>query len=160
MAIDRIMARTWDENILFSVLFELTYACNLRCFYCYNDQGSSGEPLTLDEYEKVLRELAEMQVMNLTLSGGEPLAHRHFFEIGGRARELGFVTRIKSNGHALSGDVARRLRAEVDPFVIELSLHGATAETHDQQEQQSGSKNSCHSKTSYSSGNPTTGNRT
>ncbi len=133
MAIDHIMARTWDENILFSALFELTYACNLRCFYCYNDQGSSGEPLTLDEYEKVLRELAEMQVMNLTLSGGEPLAHRHFFEIGQLARELGFVTRIKSNGHALNEDVARRLRAEVDPFVVELSLHGATAETHDRQ---------------------------
>ena len=74
-----------------------------------------------------------MQVMNLTLSGGEPLANRHFFEIGQLARELGFVTRIKSNGHALNEDIARRLRAEVDPFTIELSLHGATAETHDRQ---------------------------
>ena len=139
MVIDRIMARTWDENILFSALFELTFACNLRCFYCYNDLGSSGEPLTLDEYNKVLRELAEMQVMNLTLSGGEPLAHRHFFEIGQRARELGFVARIKSNGHALNEEIARRLRAEVDPFIIELSLHGATAETHDRQTRVEGS---------------------
>jgi MoaA/NifB/PqqE/SkfB family radical SAM enzyme len=139
MAIEHIMARTWDENILFSVLFELTYVCNLRCFYCYNDLGASGEPLEMDEYDRILHELAEMQVMNLTLSGGEPLAHRHFFDIGRLARELGFVTRIKSNGHALNAEVARRLRTEVDPFVVELSLHGATTQTHDRQTRVKGS---------------------
>ncbi len=139
MTVDQIMARTWDENILFSVLFELTYTCNLNCFYCYNDLGSRGEPLTLDEYEGVLRELAKMQIMNLTLSGGEPLAHPHFFAIGRLARELGFVIRIKSNGHALNEDIVRRLRAEVDPFVIELSLHGASAKSHDRQTRVEGS---------------------
>ena len=77
--------------------------------------------------------------MHLTLSGGEPLAHPDFFTIGKRARELGFVTRIKSNGHALRGEILRRVKREVDPFLVEISLHGALAKTHDRQTRVSGS---------------------
>jgi len=139
VVLERVIARAWDEEILFSVLLELTFACNLDCFYCYNDLGSGGEPLTLEDYRRVLEELAEMQVMNLTLSGGEPLAHRDVFAIGGRARELGFVVRVKSNAHALTERVARRLRSEVDPFLIEVSLHGASAATHERQTRVRGS---------------------
>ena len=77
--------------------------------------------------------------MNLTLTGGEPLAHPDFLALGARARELGFVVRVKSNGHALRGELARRLRDEIDPFLIEVSLHGATAATHDRQTRVPGS---------------------
>lgn len=131
--------RAWNENRLTSVLFELTYACNLDCEFCYNDLSMGGEPLTLAEYYTVLDELADMGVLNITLSGGEPLANKDFFAIAGRARDLGFVIRIKSNGHALRGAVARRLREEVDPYIIEVSLHGSSAAVHDKQTRVEGS---------------------
>jgi MoaA/NifB/PqqE/SkfB family radical SAM enzyme len=136
---NHLMSRTWDENRLFSVLIELTYRCNLDCFFCYNDLGLRGKPLAFEQYDTLLRDLASMDVLNVALSGGEPLAHPDFFRIGERARSLGFVVRIKSNGHALRGDLARRLRDEVDPFVVEVSLHGATAATHDRQTRVPGS---------------------
>jgi mycofactocin biosynthetic radical S-adenosylmethionine protein MftC len=136
---NQMMGRTWDENRLFSVLIELTYRCNLDCFFCYNDLGLRGKPLAFEQYDALLRDLASMDVLNVALSGGEPLAHPDFFRIGARARELGFVVRVKSNGHALRGDLARRLRDEVDPFVVEVSLHGATAVTHDRQTRVPGS---------------------
>ncbi|HEV7765514.1 MAG TPA: radical SAM protein [Thermoanaerobaculia bacterium] len=139
MTFNDLMGRTWDENRLFSVLIELTYRCNLDCFFCYNDLGLRGKPLSYDQYDALLQDLASMNVLNVALSGGEPLAHPDFFRIGARARELGFLTRVKSNGHALRGDLARRLRDEVDPFVIEVSLHGATAVTHDKQTRVPGS---------------------
>lgn len=119
--------------MLLSVMLELTYRCNLDCVYCYNDLGLRGTPLSLAQYQALLDELAAMQVLHLILTGGEPLAHPDFFAIGSRARELGFCVRVKSNGHALRGALARRLKAEVDPFVIDVSLHGACAETHDRQ---------------------------
>jgi MoaA/NifB/PqqE/SkfB family radical SAM enzyme len=134
-----VLRKTWSGNILFSVLVELTYRCNLDCVFCYNDLGLRGEPLTRDEYFRFFEELADLQVLNLTLSGGEPLAHPDFLALGNRARELGFVVRIKSNGHALRGEMARRIRDEVDPFLIEVSLHGATAATHDRQTRVPGS---------------------
>lgn len=139
MSLARVVATTWRENLLFAVLVELTYRCNLDCFFCYNDLGLRGEPLSRDQYFQLFDDLREMEVLNLTLSGGEPLAHPDFLALGARARELGFVVRIKSNGHALRGDLARRIRDEVDPFMIEVSLHGATAATHDRQTRVPGS---------------------
>jgi len=136
---DEMNARSWEENHLFSVLVELTYRCNLDCFFCYNDLNLRGTPLTFDEYATFLRDLADMNVLNVILSGGEPLAHPDFFRIGSLARDLGFVVRVKSNGHALRGELARRLRDEVDPYVVEVSLHGACAETHDRQTRVPGS---------------------
>ena len=134
-----VAVKTWEENILFSVLVELTYRCNLDCSFCYNDTSLQGEPLSKEQYFALFQDLANLQVLNLTLSGGEPLAHPHFFALGARARELGFVVRVKSNGHALRGELARRVQEEVDPYVIEVSLHGSTAEVHDRQTRVQGS---------------------
>lgn len=139
MAYADTLARTWRENILFSALLELTYRCNLDCFFCYNDANLAGAPLARDAYFRLLDDLRALGTLNLTLSGGEPLAHPDFFAIGRRARELGFLVRLKSNGHALRGALARRLREEIDPFVVETSLHGATASTHDRQTRVPGS---------------------
>lgn len=139
MSFGRLVNRVWRENILFSILIELTYRCNLDCFFCYNDLNLQGRPLDEQQYFDLLDELAQLQVLNLTLSGGEPLAHPSFFRIGARARELGFLVRVKSNGHALGERLAARLQREVDPFVIDISLHGARAQTHDRQTRVSGS---------------------
>jgi MoaA/NifB/PqqE/SkfB family radical SAM enzyme len=73
------------------------------------------------------------------LTGGEPMVHPHFFDIGRKARDLGFVTRIRTNGHSLNRRMAERLRDEVDPYMVEVSLHGATAEVHDRQTRVPGS---------------------
>ncbi|MEW6368615.1 MAG: radical SAM protein [Acidobacteriota bacterium] len=73
------------------------------------------------------------------LAGGEPLAHRDFIELGVAARRLGFVVRIKSNGHALCGEMLRRIKTEIGPCQVEVSLHGARAETHDRQTRVPGS---------------------
>jgi MoaA/NifB/PqqE/SkfB family radical SAM enzyme len=139
MAFTDTLQRTWRDNILFSVLVELTYRCNLNCFFCYNDPHLRGAPLTTDQYVRFFEDLRELGALNLTFSGGEPLARADFFTLGRQARELGFVVRVKSNGHALNGRLARRLREEVDPFIVEVSLHGARAEIHDRQTRVPGS---------------------
>jgi MoaA/NifB/PqqE/SkfB family radical SAM enzyme len=139
MGFEQILQKTWRDNILFSVLVELTYRCNLDCFFCYNDLGLRGEPLSTERYLDFFAELRDLQVLHLTLSGGEPLAHPDFLLLGARARELGFVVRVKSNGHALRGEMARRLRDEVDPYLVEVSLHGDNAATHDRQTRVPGS---------------------
>ena len=133
MAMLRVLQKTWNQNILFSVLVELTYRCNLDCFFCYNDLSLKGEPLSDEQYFALFEDLAHLQVMNLSFSGGEPLAHPSFLRLGVAAKELGFVVRIKSNGHAFSGELARQIREQVDPFLIEVSLHGSTAEAHERQ---------------------------
>jgi radical SAM protein with 4Fe4S-binding SPASM domain len=134
-----VVKKTQNENILFSVLIELTFRCNLDCTFCYNDVDQKGTALTKEDYFRFFEDLRDMQVMNLAFSGGEPLAHPDFIALGAKARELGFVIRIKSNGHAIRAELARRIKEEIDPFNIEVSLHGARAETHDRQTRVPGS---------------------
>jgi radical SAM protein with 4Fe4S-binding SPASM domain len=136
---EQVIRRSWSEHVLLSVMLELTYRCNLDCTFCYNDLGASGQALSRAQYEALVDELADMQVLHLILTGGEPLANPDFFAIGRRARDRGFCVRVKSNGHALRGALARRLKDEVDPFVVDLSLHGAQADTHDRQTRVPGS---------------------
>jgi len=128
-----------EQRVLHEVMLELTYNCNLDCFYCYNDRTKQGEPLSLRQYQDLLEDLAAMHTLFLTLTGGEPMVHPHFFAIGNRARELGFVTRVRTNGHTLGPRQCERLRREVDPYAVEISLHGATAQVHDKQTQVPGS---------------------
>jgi len=135
----QLVARAFDENILLSVLLELTYSCNLDCFFCYNDLELQGQPLSRQQYFDLFEGLRDIGTLTVTLSGGEPLAHPDFFALGARLRELGFVVRIKSNGHALHGAMLDRILAEIDPYIIEISLHGATAATHDRQTRVPGS---------------------
>jgi MoaA/NifB/PqqE/SkfB family radical SAM enzyme len=139
MSFSDTVKRTWNENRLMSALIELTYACNLDCVFCYNDLSLDGQRLSLEQYRELLDDLASLGVLQLSLSGGEPLAHPCFFEIAGHARSLGFVIRLKTNGHAVRPSVASRIREEVDPFLIEVSIHGATAKTHDRQTRVPGS---------------------
>lgn len=139
MNFDQVIANTRQQKRLFSALLELTYRCNLDCFFCYNDTNLEGTPLSLAQYLNLLDDLQRMGCFNIILSGGEPLAHPDFFALGSAARERGFVVRIKSNGHALREAMARRIKEEIDPFMIEVSLHGAGADSHDRQTRVPGS---------------------
>lgn len=134
-----VLRKVREQRILFDVSLELTYRCNLDCFFCYNDREKPGTYLSLDQYETLLNDLAGMQTMFLMLTGGEPMVHPHFFEIGRMARDLGFVVRVRTNGHSLTPRVAERLKKEVQPYMVDVSLHGATAEVHDRQTRVPGS---------------------
>jgi len=127
------------NRLLHDVTLELTYCCNFNCFYCYNDRDRQGTPLSLPQYRVLLEDLARMQTLFLMLTGGEPMVHPHFFDIGNMTRELGFVVRIRTNGHLLNPRNVERLLREVEPYIVEVTLHGATAEVHDRQTRVPGS---------------------
>ena len=130
MAFTDTLQRTWRENILFSVLVELTYRCNLNCFFCYNDPHLRGVPLTTEQYVRFFEDLQELGALNLTFSGGEPLARADFFTLGRQARERGFVVRVKSNGHALNGRLARRLRLRSAVLAASRTAHASVRDSH------------------------------
>jgi mycofactocin biosynthetic radical S-adenosylmethionine protein MftC len=134
-----VMKAVRAKRLLHCVTLELTYSCNLDCFYCYNDRGRPGTPLSLAQYRVLLEDLARLQTLFLMLTGGEPMIHPHFFDIGNMARELGFVVWIRTNGHLLDPRNVERLLREVEPYSVEVTLHGASAEVHDRQTRVPGS---------------------
>jgi MoaA/NifB/PqqE/SkfB family radical SAM enzyme len=109
---------------------ELTHTCNWRCSYCYNARRFDMNPLMREEWVRVLDELRVLGTLTLVLTGGEPLVHADFFEIAGAARERAFALKVFTNGSLVTEGIARQL-ADLRPQAVELSLHGATAATHD-----------------------------
>lgn len=134
-----IKRRIRQKGILHAVMLELTYRCNLDCFFCYNDRKAGGVPLSPDQYVRLFDDLASLNVLFMTFTGGEPLAHPDFFTLGRAARARGFAIRIKSNGHMIRGEIAKRIKSDINPIQVEMSLHGACAETHERQTRIKGS---------------------
>jgi pyrroloquinoline quinone biosynthesis protein E len=100
-------------NRPFGMLAELTYACPLHCPYCSNplDLADYREELTTAEWQRVLAEARELGVLQLHLSGGEPLQRRDLEEIVTSARDLGLYTNLITSALALSPRRAERLKA-------------------------------------------------
>ncbi|HYY17699.1 MAG TPA: pyrroloquinoline quinone biosynthesis protein PqqE [Streptosporangiaceae bacterium] len=97
----------------FGLLAELTYACPLHCPYCSNPLQMSGysDELTTSEWLRVLDEARELGVLQLHLSGGEPLQRRDVTEITRHASELGLYTNLITSALGLSSRRAEELRA-------------------------------------------------
>ena len=138
-AYQEIVRKAWNRARPTSALLELTYLCNHLCTFCNNpiDRFVPGQPRALPEREMTkeqlfvaLRKLRELNVLFLTLSGGEPLVRPDFFEIAEEARRLGFALRIFSNGYLIGEELARRIQA-LHPVEVSISIHGADAATHD-----------------------------
>lgn len=100
-------------NRPFGMLAELTYACPLHCPYCSNPLNLSDyrEELTTAEWQRVLAEARELGVLQLHLSGGEPLQRRDLEEIVGSARDLGLYTNLITSALALSPRRAEGLKS-------------------------------------------------
>jgi pyrroloquinoline quinone biosynthesis protein E len=97
----------------FGLLAELTYRCPLSCAYCSNplELTEYGDELTTAEWRRVLVEARELGVLQLHLSGGEPLLRRDLAELADTARELGMYTNLVTSALGLSRRRAEELRA-------------------------------------------------
>jgi AdoMet-dependent heme synthase len=113
-----------------SAYLELTYRCNWRCVFCYNPRHFDARGLSSREWSEVLDDLRELGTLSVTITGGEPLAHPEFPAIARAARARHFALRLLTNGTLVSEALAD-LIAEVRPLGVEMSLHGACAETHE-----------------------------
>lgn len=60
------------------IYLEATQACNLDCIHCFSAEGGRRASLPLEAFEDLLRQMDELGVTALTLSGGEPSLHPDF----------------------------------------------------------------------------------
>ncbi|MFJ8358117.1 pyrroloquinoline quinone biosynthesis protein PqqE [Streptomyces sp. NPDC093984] len=95
------------------LLAELTYACPLHCPYCSNplNLGDFGDELTTEEWRRVMTEAAGLGVLQLHLSGGEPLVRRDLVELVRHAGDLGLYTNLITSAAGLTPRRAEQLRA-------------------------------------------------
>lgn len=108
--IEKRCLRVYEEHGVGEVIWLLTGSCNLRCIHCYVEAPSVYNELTTTETLKIARELAELGVPVVFLSGGEPLMRRDLFEILSTLNECNILTVLSCNGQLLGRDIVRRLR--------------------------------------------------
>jgi len=125
----RIERMSLEESVPLRAMLELTYRCNFRCVMCYLVEFRSPGELTTAEYRGVMDQLADMGCLVLTLSGGEPMLRKDFFELAGYAREKRFALRIFTNGSLIDGEAADRF-ADLKPLSTDVSLYGMSEETY------------------------------
>ncbi|WP_425070305.1 pyrroloquinoline quinone biosynthesis protein PqqE [Sagittula sp. S175] len=116
-----------------AMLAELTHRCPLSCPYCSNPAQMARIDAELDTatWARVFREAADMGVLQLHLSGGEPASRRDLTDLVQAARDAGLYTNLITSGIGLT---EKRLREmdEAGLDHIQLSLQGTTPEMADE----------------------------
>jgi AdoMet-dependent heme synthase len=130
IAMIREMSNTAQRlGIPLGVQLDLTYRCNERCVHCYLDHDDHGEMSTV-EIKDLLDQMAAAGVFFLTISGGEIMMRRDFFEILEHARQLMFCVKLKTNAVMIHEAEADRIQALVMESV-QISVYSHRAEVHD-----------------------------
>jgi pyrroloquinoline quinone biosynthesis protein E len=114
----------------YTLVAELTYRCPLRCAYCSNpvDFHRAHGELSTAEWRRVFSEAAQLGVMQLHLSGGEPVLRDDLVELIQHARANDLYTNLITGGTLLDEDKLRQFR-EAGLDHIQLSIQGAARES-------------------------------
>ena len=124
---DRSIAET--HGIPLAVLLELTHRCPLQCGYCSNpvEMERAGNELTTAEWKKVLDELAQIGVLQVHFSGGEPTVRKDLAELIRHATEVGLYTNLITSAVLLTRDKLTEL-ADAGLAHIQISFQANSAE--------------------------------
>jgi pyrroloquinoline quinone biosynthesis protein E len=108
------------------LLAELTYRCPLKCTYCSNpvELAPYRDELSTDEWLRALDEARRLGVLQVHLSGGEPLLRRDLSRLVGHAHRLGMYTNLITSGIPLRDETLTAL-AESGLDHLQLSIQDA-----------------------------------
>ena len=104
---------TDDAPRPYTLVAELTYRCPLRCVYCSNplDYASHRDALSTADWLRVFREAEALGVMQLNLTGGEPLVRDDLETLVEGARALDLYTNLITSGIPCTRERLARLQA-------------------------------------------------
>ena len=125
----------------FTVIWEVTRACALRCVHCRADAQPGRDPRELgtEEAYALLRQVRDLGSPVFVLTGGDPLERPDLFEILEYARELDLALAVTPSGTPRLDRAAVERMRDTGVRRLALSLDGPTAEIHDGFRRQSGS---------------------
>jgi len=116
----------------YTLVAELTYRCPLRCVYCSNpvEYARHRDELDTDGWLRVFREAEDLGVVQVNLTGGEPLVRDDLEALVEGARALDLYTNLITSGIPLAPERLRRLRA-LGLDNVQLSIQDVTAAASD-----------------------------
>ena len=130
-----IYAQSQRQRLPLDGTLELTFRCNLNCTHCYcnlpaDDKQNQAKELTTKEILRILDEITAEGCLWLLLTGGEPLLREDFKEIYLFAKRKGMLVTLFTNGTLITEGIADLLR-DYPPFLVEITIYGATPKTYE-----------------------------
>ena len=97
----------------YTLVAELTYRCPLRCPYCSNpvDWAQRRAELDTASWLRVLRQAEDLGVMQVSLTGGEPLVREDLEQLVAAARKLDLYTNLITSAIPLERNRLAKLRS-------------------------------------------------
>ncbi len=122
-----------DEPRPYTLVAELTYRCPLGCVYCSNpvDYRSHADQMDTDAWIRVFAEAEELGVVQLNLTGGEPLVRDDLEDLVRGARASNLYTNLITSGIPVTHERLSRLH-DYGLDSVQLSIQDVTASGSDQ----------------------------
>ena len=127
-----------DNPKLISLQIELTSKCNERCLHCYIPHENKISDIDSALFYDVLEQCKNMGLLNLTLSGGEPMLHKDFCKFLSKCKEYDFSVNILSNLTLLNDEILFEMKAN-RLSSTQVSLYSMNPKIHDEITQMKGS---------------------
>jgi pyrroloquinoline quinone biosynthesis protein E len=96
----------------YTLVAEITYACPLKCLYCSNPVNfqEMRNELSTEQWVRTFSEAADLGVVQLHLSGGEPVVRKDLPELIRHARSRDLYTNLITGGTLLNEEKLRLFR--------------------------------------------------
>lgn len=125
---DALVRAAMRSAVPLSGQFEITARCNYRCVMCYVNQPAGHDAvkraeLSAAEWLALGRQARDAGMLNVLLTGGEPLIRNDFLEIYEGFHDLGLVMTLYTNASLVTDTLAERL-AKRKPHAVYVSLYG------------------------------------
>ena len=122
----------FEKKLMFSLFFELTYRCNLKCVHCYNPKDMSNIEIDFETCKKAIDDAYASGCFRITFSGGEATLHSRFLELVKYARSKRISVEIFTNGQTFAeSDKIYREVLEQYPYRICVSLYSTDKKMHE-----------------------------
>ena len=129
----QLITRTGDAagqkttyGIPLAVLAELTHRCPLQCPYCSNplEMEVASAELTTAEWCRVMDELAEIGVLQIHFSGGEPAVRKDLVQLVRHATQVGLYSNLITSAVMLTKARLQEL-ADAGLCHLQISVQGS-----------------------------------
>ena len=126
------------EYSLTRVHVDISSRCNENCVHCYIPVECKSGMMDEDMFDKVLAQCVDMKIINITLSGGEPMLNPHLKSFLTKCGEVNLSVNILSNLTCLSDDLLEVIAS--NPLIcVQTSVYAMDADVHDSITQHKGS---------------------
>lgn len=106
--------RSLPFDFVKSIHWSVTGKCNLRCRHCYmSAPRQKYRDLSPDEAESLIRQIAEAEIHQISLTGGEPLLRKDFWQIINKMKAANiYLRQIFTNGLLVTDEFLKRAEHE------------------------------------------------